>query len=61
MPRWKQASVALTATILAVAWVSPASAGQQSDRYQQLATEILREMVESPSVSTATDETAALL
>ena len=41
--------------------VSPALPGQQSERYQLLATKIFREMVEIPSVSTSTDETAALL
>ena len=61
MPRRKVLAAALVAAAAFVASAVPGFPGQQPERYRQLATDILREMVEFPSATASPDATAALL
>ena len=61
MPRWKVLAALLIAAMLSTVAAVPAFSGRQPERYRQLATDILREMVEFRSATGSPDETAALL
>jgi len=61
MPRRRVLAAALIGATVFVASAVSGPPGPQPDRYRQLATDILREMVEFPSASGSPDETAALI
>ena len=61
MPSWNVVAVVLVAATLSAVTVNLAFPVQQPERYQQLAAEILREMVEFPSASASIEQTVVLL
>ena len=61
MPSRNVVAVGLVAATLSAVTVNLAFPVQQPERYQQLAAEILREMVEFPSASASIEQTVVLL